>query len=136
MEGGSWCRWSAVRFDDFEFKIDFFPPDEGIQILFPETPQEAPAGMATIQIDEPFQSTGAPQVQKRNVGRALTKAHRGVEVKHFLPDGQVAKGITVEMVAVGQIGGKVGIRPVGATSRTQPPGRTMRCSSMMTASGD
>ncbi len=100
--------------------MDFLSPHESVEVLLPEFPQETKAPVALVKIDQKLHSENFPDVENRYMAAPLTKSDVGIEGKNGRLFGEISEGIAVEVIAVGKIGCKIRIGPVGSYQAQEP----------------
>jgi hypothetical protein len=106
--------------------VNLLASHDCIQVLLPELSKESESGITIVQVYQDFNAENFPEVLYGDAAQSLLEPNVGVEGKYCAVVDEIAEGVTVEMVSVSQIGGKIRIRPVGGnktydTSRSSDP---------------
>src|SRR5437870_5056730 len=103
---------TSSRFQDFELKTKFFAATDRAEIELPKLSRESELRPALIEVDEQLQTNHAPNIRQRNISANRLEPHVCVKRKELPVFDKAIERITVEVIAVGRIGGPIRIRIV------------------------
>ena len=96
-------------FIDDKLEAELFPANHIAEVKLPELAREPETWPMLIEIHDELETQYAPKICERDVYANWSQPHVRVERKELAVFDEAVEGITVEVVAVGRVGGPIRI---------------------------